>query len=151
MVVPAVFVVASLLAASPAHANPADGTVVAGEARIVEASPTRLIVIQDSNSAIIDWRRFGIGLDEHTDFQQPSAQSITLNRVTGDTRSDLLGRLTANGIVMLINPNGILIGESAIIDVNGLVATTIDIDNADFMAGRYNFDASTNPSGVFLA
>jgi len=139
-----------LVAGGPTLAGPEGGNVVAGAADIVQSTPRRLDINQSSDKAVIDWRSFSIGTDEHTNFNQPSASSITLNRVTGDARSDILGRLTANGQVMLINPHGILFGRTARIDVAGLVATTIDIANDDFMAGRFNFDQGGEPGAVVI-
>ncbi|MGF7212422.1 filamentous hemagglutinin family protein [Skermanella aerolata] len=129
-----------------ACANPGGGTVVSGSATITETAPGRLDVRQGTDKAIIDWRSFSIGQGEHTNFQQPSAGSIALNRVTGADPSAILGRMIANGQVFLVNPNGIMVGQGARIDVGGLVATTANIRNEDFMASRYRFDQpSANP------
>lgn len=122
-----------------AYANPEEGRVVGGTASIVEASPSRLNVVQQSERAAIDWRSFSIEAHEHVDFQQPSSSAAALNRVTGPQVSDIRGRLTANGQVFLVNPNGVIFGKNAQVDVAGLVATTLNIANEDFMAGRYRF------------
>jgi len=45
--------------------------------------------------------------------------------------------------VFLINPSGILFGQGARIDVAGLVASTLNLSNQDFLAGRLNF--ASNP------
>ncbi|WP_246024560.1 filamentous hemagglutinin N-terminal domain-containing protein [Azospirillum ramasamyi] len=128
------------LPALPAFANPEGGVVTDGSAVIQSTGPGRLDVIQSTPKAVIDWKRFGIAEGEHTNFQQPDANSITLNRVTGPDPSAIMGRLTANGQVWLVNPNGILFGPNASVDVGGLVATTHDIRNEDFMAGRHSFE-----------
>ena len=138
-----VFAAAQMFGATPAGANPEGGQVVAGSAEIVQTTPDRLDIIQSSNQAIINWESFSIGLGEHTHFQQPSASAIALNRVVGVDPSAILGRLSATGHVMLINPNGILFGANSQIDVAGLVATTANIADSDFMAGRYNFDQAS--------
>ena len=121
---PALVVGASLVAPEAARANPDGGNVVAGQATIVNTSDVRLDVIQSTDKAIIDWRSFDVGVDEHTNFDQPSSNSITLNRVTGGTDSSILGQITADGRIILVNPNGVFIGKDATIDVNGLVAST---------------------------
>ena len=132
------------------HAGPKDGNVVAGDANIVQLNPKLLEIIQASDKVIIDWRSFSIDWDELVRFLQPDSDSIALNRVNGDTPSYILGQLTADGRVMLINPNGVLFGDSAVVDIGSLVATTIDIRNEDFMAGDYNFDVERASGGTVV-
>ena len=130
----------------PLMANPEGGTVTGGSATI-EQSGTRIDIYQHSENASIDWRSFSIAPGEITQFHQPSSSSIALNRVTGADPSHIFGTLRANGRVFLINPNGILFGAGSRIDVSGLVATTSDIRNQDFLAGRMEFTIpSTDPS-----
>ncbi|HWK50243.1 MAG TPA: filamentous hemagglutinin N-terminal domain-containing protein, partial [Steroidobacter sp.] len=128
-------------------ANPQNGVVTAGDATIVTAAPNRVDVVQSSDRAIINWQGFSIDAGETTSFQQPSASSVTLNRVRGDQTSVINGSLNANGVVMLVNPNGVVIGKSGTVDVAGLVATTANIRDDDFLAQRLNFsEASLNPN-----
>ncbi|MCW5575703.1 MAG: filamentous hemagglutinin N-terminal domain-containing protein, partial [Burkholderiales bacterium] len=120
-------------------ANPVGGRVVAGSAAIGAPDASTVEITQGSHRAIIEWNGFSIAAGETTRFIQPSATAVTLNRVTGGDPSRILGNLQANGIVYLINGNGILFGQGAKIDVAGLVASTADIRNDDFMAGRMAF------------
>ena len=112
----------------------------AGAARIQQTAPNRLDIVQSSARAAINWRSFSIGAAEHVNFQQPSASAATLNRVVGTDPSIILGRLTANGQVFLVNRNGILFGQGSKVDVGALVASTANVSNANFMAGRLVFD-----------
>lgn len=126
-------------------ANPEGGTVTEGSATI-QQSGNRVDIHQATDRAVIDWRSFSIAPGEITQFHQPSAGSIALNRVTGADPSHILGTLRANGRVFLINPNGIMFGAGSRVDVSGIVATTSDIRNEDFMAGRMEFSIpSLNP------
>ncbi|HEY5082137.1 MAG TPA: filamentous hemagglutinin N-terminal domain-containing protein, partial [Bauldia sp.] len=143
---------------SAALANPAGSSVVAGTAAVAGEGTASVVVTQSTNKAIINWQSFDIGTGESTQFVQPSSSSVTLNRVTGGLgASQINGALTANGNVFLINPDGILFGQHATVDVGGLVATTNDIDNTDFMAGNYAFtkpgkaDASVVNAGTITA
>ncbi|MBI1209633.1 MAG: filamentous hemagglutinin N-terminal domain-containing protein [Azospirillum sp.] len=136
------------LTTQPAAANPQGGTVVGGDVTITQTSPTRVDITQTSAKGIINWQSFSIGANEHTNFNQSSASAITLNRVTGGNPSEILGRMTANGQVWLVNPNGVFFGPNARIDVGGLVATPHDIKNEDFMAGRYLFQSDRQPAGI---
>ncbi|WP_109119163.1 filamentous hemagglutinin N-terminal domain-containing protein, partial [Azospirillum sp. TSO22-1] len=131
-----------------AAANPRGGTVVGGSASISEPAPGTLTVRQATDKAIIEWRDFSVGERELTRFEQPSAGSIALNRVIGGNPSEILGRLSANGQVWLVNPNGIVFGRNAQIDVAGLVATTHDIRNDDFMAGRHRFEGAADNAAM---
>lgn len=134
----------ALMAGGQAHANPTDGVVSAGSADI-SANGKTLDITQHSNKAVIDWRSFDIAPDETTNFHQPSASAIILNRVHSDHASQIDGRLNANGNVVIINQNGIVFGAGANVDVNGLVASTSDVDNARFMNdAKVNFDLPGN-------
>ena len=137
------------LLAGPVAANPEGGVVVGGQVAISTPDSRTLRIDQGSQNAIVNWKRFDIAPGEAVEIHQPSAASAILNRVTGSTEaSRLLGRLTANGQVMLVNPNGVMIGRDAVIDVAALVATTADIPNADFMAGGRAFSIPGNPDAA---
>jgi filamentous hemagglutinin family protein len=119
-----------------AVALPQNGQVLAGEAQINQVSPGQLNIRQSSNRAVINWNSFSIDVPEQVNFVQPSASSATLNRVTGNSPSTIAGKIDANGQVMLVNPNGILFTPTAQINVAGLLATTLDIKDSDFMQGN---------------
>jgi filamentous hemagglutinin family protein len=139
------------LSAGHALANPLGAQVVGGSATVQGQGTAAVTVRQQTNSAIIDWRQFNIGVGESTAFVQPSASSVILNRVTGDTGpSEILGSLTANGKVFLVNPDGVLFGAGAAINAGSFLATTSDIANSDFMAGRYNFRIPGQPSASIV-
>ena len=118
----------------PAQALPEGGQVTAGQAQIQQTSPNHLTIQQSSDRAVINWSSFSIAQPEQVTFQQPSSSAATLNRVTGNFRSEIAGRLTANGQIMLVNPNGILFTPTAQVNVGSLLATTLDITDTDFMA-----------------
>ncbi|RZL41806.1 MAG: filamentous hemagglutinin N-terminal domain-containing protein, partial [Variovorax sp.] len=98
-----------------------------------------LTVGQTSQRAVIQWDSFNVGRSAAVRFVQPDAASVTLNRVVGNESSVIDGALKANGQVFLVNPNGVLFGRNAVVDVGGLVASTLDIADADFMAGGSTF------------
>ena len=131
------------------YANPQGGVVSAGQAAITQ-SGKELDVNQTSDKAVIDWRSFNINADELTVFHQPSSSSMTLNRVGDVNPSQILGLLTANGQVVLVNPNGVFFGPNSTVDVSGLVASTANITNGDFMAGNLNFSQAGNPNASII-
>lgn len=139
-------VIGLLMAPQPGLANPLGGQVVQGSATITQTSATRTDINQTSQKAIINWDDFSIGAGEHTNFNQPNANAVALNRVVTTNPSNILGRLTANGKVMIVNPNGVFFGKGSQVDVGALVATTSNISNADFMNDQMRFTAGNNPN-----
>ncbi|MBG79022.1 MAG: hypothetical protein CL570_08360 [Alphaproteobacteria bacterium] len=129
---------AALLLPARATAAPQGGVVSAGQATI-SYNAAKTDIVQSSNKAIIDWQSFDISAGEHTQFHQPSSSSITLNRVHDSKASEINGKLTANGHVMVINQSGVVFGAGSQVDVGSLTVTSADIDNADFMGGTYDF------------
>lgn len=127
------------LAAPPAPDQlPAGGQVVAGSASIGQAGAV-MNINQSSQRAAIDWQTFNVGSAASVNFNQPSAASVTLNRVLDSNPSQIFGRITAPGQVFLTNPGGVYFAPGASVDVGALVATTHSISNADFMAGNDRF------------
>ena len=121
--------------ATNAVAGPVDGSVVMGDA-VISQDALQTIIEQTSKKAVINWKEFDIPANELVQFiQNAGNDSVTLNRVTSDKISSIQGALQANGNIFLINPNGILFGNSAQVDVAGLLATTLDVDNQAFMDG----------------
>lgn len=123
---------------STSHALPVGGEVVAGSATVTSGSGS-MTVNQTSQNVVLNWQSFNIGASEAVRFVQPNSSSVALNRVIGADPSSILGSLSANGKVFLINPNGILFGKGASVNVGGLVASTRNISDSDFMAGNYKF------------
>jgi len=128
---------------------PQGGTVASGQVRIGTPAGNSLTINQTSSRAIVDWNSFSVGANAGVDFVQPNAGSAILNRVTGTMSSTIAGRITANGQVFLVNPNGIAITPSGSVQVGGgFVASTLDIGNADFNAGNLNFSGKGASAAV---
>ncbi len=126
-----------------AWANPTTPTVVSGAALMSNPSASVMQVV-NTPGTIINWQGFSIANGETTRFVQQNAASAVLNRVVGANPSSILGRLESNGRVFLINPNGIVFGSSSVVDVAGLIASTRNISDANFLAGNFLFDGSGN-------
>ena len=129
-----------------------------------------LTINQASTSAVYNWASFDIGSSSSVTFNYPSAIGSSLNRVTGSTApSAIFGALKsqytdANGVaqvggsIYLINANGILFGQGAQVNTGALIASTLDLQNADFYTGMsqsiaqqaYTFGAF-NASGITAA
>nr|HRW58698.1 filamentous hemagglutinin N-terminal domain-containing protein [Chlamydiales bacterium] len=113
-------------------ASPQNMNVVSGEANLSNISDQHM-QIETSDKAILHWDNFSIKENEKVEFLQQSAKSSVLNRVIGNTSSEILGSLTSNGQILLLNPKGIFIGEKAIIDVSSFIASTLDVLDEDYL------------------
>ncbi len=138
--------VASCFAGELAYANPTGPTVTRGQASFATQGNT--LTVTNSPGAIINWQGFSIPSQDITRFLQQSASSAVLNRVSGATPSTILGQLQSNGRVYLINPNGITIGKGSVIDVAGFVASSLNLSDADFIAGRHRFTETPGAGAV---
>jgi filamentous hemagglutinin family protein len=146
-----VLAAAALLAGSGAalaQALPTGGSVVAGAATLSQAG-NQLTVTQATQRVVTNWNTFDVGAGATVRFDQPNAGSIALNRVTGGgAASSILGTLNANGNVWLLNPGGVVIGKGAQVNVGGLVASSLGISDADFMAGGSRFGGGSGAGAV---
>lgn len=144
----------TLLAASAAQAQnlPGGGSVASGSATIGYTG-TQATINQSSQGVIINWLNFDIGNGYSVQFNQPNASAVALNRVVGTGGPSVIdGTLTANGRVFLLNTAGILFGGNAQVNVGGLVASTLAMSDADFLAGvstgRFQFTGYTGNAGL---
>lgn len=124
--------------APAASSNPTGAQVAAGAAGFSTAGKT--LTVTNTPGTIINWQSFSIGAGSTTHFQQQSALSAVLNRVIGNDPSQILGTLSSNGRVFLVNPHGIVFGQGSVINTAGLVASTLNIRDEDFLAGRMKFE-----------
>jgi filamentous hemagglutinin family protein len=125
-----------------ALANPTGGNVVAGQATISGAGTSHVTITQASQRAIINWQQFNIAPNEVTQFIQPNVNAIALNRIFDQNPSQIFGSLRANGTVILLNRNGIVFGPHAQVNVGGLIASSLNLSNANFLAGHYLFEGT---------
>ncbi|NBC97231.1 MAG: filamentous hemagglutinin N-terminal domain-containing protein, partial [Deinococcus-Thermus bacterium] len=140
----AALLASTALSAGVARAQdlPTGASVVSGGAEIARPSASEMRVTQSGDRAIVNWRDFSIGEGARVDFAQPGPGSAVLNRVTGPLGSRIDGRLTANGQVFLVNPGGVVVGETGRVETGGLVA------NEDFRQGRLRFEGDGASAAV---
>jgi filamentous hemagglutinin family protein len=123
--------------------------VASGGSATIKSNGTTETITQTTGSAVIDWSSFNIGGKEKTQFVDPNSSSLTVNRVHDMNASQILGTLSSNGNIVLINPNGVFFSKGSVVDVNGIVATTSNVTNANVMAGRkLNFTPGSNPNAT---
>ena len=136
-----------LQAAPPAAgALPIGLQVAAGQASVLTEGSQ--MTVRNSNGAILNWGSFNIGAAAGVHFDQVNAASKVLNRVTGTDPTQIFGRLGSNGQVWLLNPNGVLFGQGARVDVAGLVTSTLRLNDNDFLSGRYRFNGDAGSTAA---
>jgi filamentous hemagglutinin family protein len=135
---------AAVFLAKPAFANPLGATVTSGSASIATPASGNTRIDQTSEGVVIDWSSFNIGAGQTTQFVQPNAQAIAVNRIGGNSASQILGTLDANGRVVLINGNGLIIGKGARINVGSLIATTTDGSDGDVLSSKFTNAGNQN-------
>ncbi len=120
---------------------PTGGQIVSGSGAI-SAQGAAMTVNQNTARMITNWSSFNIGANASVNFVQPSASAVALNRIQSQDPTQIMGRLTANGQVMLVNPAGVVFGRGSQVDVGSLVASSLAISDANFLNGNYRFAAN---------
>lgn len=131
------------IAASFAGDLPEGGQITAGSGNISQ-SGNNMTITQNTDKMVTDWQSFSIGQGNSVNFIQPSASSVALNRVLGSDVSTIQGAINANGQVFIINPNGVLFTATSQINTGGLVASTLNITNENFLSRKYQFEGTSS-------
>lgn len=139
--------VALLLGIPTAQAAPQGGQVTSGSGSVVQ-SGTVTTIQQNSQHLSLNWQSFNVSAQETVNFLQPAANAIAVNRILDSNGSRILGQINANGQVWLINPNGILFGQGAQVNVGGLVASTLATADPSAEPGVHRFGGKGSGSIV---
>ncbi|EDD4443648.1 filamentous hemagglutinin N-terminal domain-containing protein, partial [Salmonella enterica subsp. enterica serovar Paratyphi B] len=150
---PVTILIGSLLGMLPAHHGaraatllPTGGQVVVGQGNISSSGNT-MTITQGSQKLGTNWNTFDIAQGNSVVFVQPGSSAVALNRVTGGGgASQIMGTLTANGQVFLLNPNGVLVGKTGQVSTAGFVASTQAISDSDFAGGNITLHSAGNGS-----
>ncbi len=74
-----------------------------------------------------------------------------LNRINPSQGvSQIYGRLTASGQIILVNPAGIFFAPGSYVNVGGLIATTANITDQDFLNNYYRFTKDPSYNGAVV-
>ena len=125
-----------------------DGAVVVGGAATISQQGADLNVTTHTDRTVINWDSFNINAGHTANFNQPGVNSAVLNRVvTPNNPSGIYGTLNSNGNVYLVNPSGVIVGPSGVINTNGFTASVLDISNKAFLdGGPLQFSGSSDAS-----
>lgn len=110
-----------------------------GDVNLDYSQPGTLTIVA-TDDAIVNYNSFDIADNEQVIFILPDSDSKILNRIIGQDATEIYGSLSANGIIFLINPNGITFEAGSSVNVAGIVASTNDLSSQDFLAQRYVFE-----------
>ena len=111
---------------------PTGASIISGDVSISNSSINSMDINQMSDSGIINWDSFSVGVGNSVNFDNGSG--ATLNRVTGSDLSSIYGSLSATGSIYLINESGIIFGDTGVVDVGGdFVGSTLGVDSSDFL------------------
>jgi filamentous hemagglutinin family protein len=118
----------------------------------VDSSGKPLVtIIQTDERAILTWNRFDVGANTTLNFEQKLngvAQPgwIALNRVANSVApSRILGSVTADGTVAVINSRGIIFEKGSQVNLRSLLVSSLDIGN---FAVRKDVQIGVEPNGA---
>ena len=141
------FTATTIAAGQAANTLPTGYNVNSGNVA-VSTSGANMTIKQTTDKASVNWQSFSIGSAASVNIQQNSASSVLLNRVVGNDPSQIFGKLTANGQVILINPNGIVFGKGGSVTASAFTASTFGLSDQDFAKGKYNYTRNGSIAGV---
>ena len=127
-----ILIAASMFMGAPDARAVSGGVVEAGQVDIGSG-----IIHQHTQRVVIHWDDFDIAPGERLEFCQPNVDAIALNRVASGVKTEIGGKLTANGRVVISNPDGISFVNGAKVDVHDIFATTATIATNDFMKSEF--------------
>ena len=143
------------LADPPSRALPVLSGFASGTATTTTATGS-LTVNQTSDKLVANWSSFDVGVLSKVTFNQPTTTSMALNRISSAGPSEIFGKVLANGRLILVNPAGLTFGPSAQVNASSVIASTLNITDANFLAGNLQFDRGSstgviNNQGTLLA
>ncbi len=144
-----VLALAIQIASGTAWAGPEGGKVVGGAGSIGRTNDTTVIQ-QMTDRMAINWNSYDVKANETVQYIQPDASSLSLNRILSNSGSEIHGSLKSNGKVILVNANGVMFGESARVEVGGMLASGLDLNPNDFMNGDFTLSALEGTEGKVL-
>lgn len=141
------------MAQTPPPPLPEGKKDVAGFAHVHVTGTHMQITTQNAPNAqhsATDWTSFSVAVGHSVRIQQPTAASMSINRVVAPNPSLLMGGVSSNGQVVLVNPYGITVGPGAVIDTARFTASTLGMSEADAAAGRLRFAADGVPGPLVV-
>ena len=112
---------------------------VEGSYNITTENDLDMTVEQEQERVIIDWDSFNIGKSASVHFDQQQSNWAALNRIYDSSPSQILGKLSADAQIYLINQNGILFGPDSQVNVRSLIASSLYLSDENFLNDTLSF------------
>ena len=125
----------ALCTITTAHAAPSLNQVTNGTATVTQSGGGGVdttTINQTTNNATIDWHSFNVAQNQAVTFNQPTTQSLIINNITDANPSQILGTITANGRIVLLNPNGFYFGANSSVSAHTFIAAATSNSNATY-------------------
>ena len=104
-----------------ALALPHGGVVSKGSATL-GYSTGKLSIRQSTSSATFDWSSYNVKAGQSVVYSVPGSRSVSLNYIGGTTPSSIDGKVSSNGILEFMNPNGLIFGSGSVVSAAGVMA-----------------------------
>ncbi|MCH7742157.1 MAG: filamentous hemagglutinin N-terminal domain-containing protein, partial [Proteobacteria bacterium] len=140
-----------LLLAPLAIAGPEGGVVVSGKGSVTSVSPLETHIAQESQNLLMNFDSFDVGVDESVLITQPNAAAWFVGRIVGGSPTAIFGNITANGRIALVNPRGVIFGETSSISAASVFASSLDLNTDDLFSGEeITLQAVTGAGGYVI-
>ncbi|MCZ6501755.1 MAG: filamentous hemagglutinin N-terminal domain-containing protein, partial [Gammaproteobacteria bacterium] len=140
-----------LLLAPLAIAGPEGGVVVSGEGSVTKVSLLETHIAQESQNLLMNFDSFDVAVDESVLITQPNAAAWFVGQIVGGSPTAIFGNITANGRIALVNPWGVIFGETASINAAGVFASSLGLNTEDLFAGDgATFQAAKGAGGYVV-
>lgn len=108
-----------------AYGAPSGGEVKAGHADIVKNTTAKEVnITSTTKNNVISWQDFSIAKDETVKFDGGNKTNNYLNIIRGANTSQIDGKIEGGNDVYIVNPNGVIFGKGASVNVGNLYVST---------------------------
>ncbi|MCB1646652.1 MAG: filamentous hemagglutinin N-terminal domain-containing protein, partial [Pseudomonadales bacterium] len=140
----------SLLLAPLVQAAPEGGVVVSGQGNITRVGDTQTNINQQSQNLLMNFDSFDVDADEAVLISQPDSGSWFVGQIVGGSPTNIFGSISANGKVALINPRGVIFGETATINAADIFASSLSIESGSLFDGSAEFGSDGGTGGYVI-
>jgi filamentous hemagglutinin family protein len=124
---------------------------VAGNVGFSQVGDNVLNITTAANKSIANFDTFSVGSNAAVNINQPGNNAFFLGKVLGGSLSQIDGTIVGTGNFFLLNPAGVLLSRTASVNLNSFLASTLNINNQNFLNGNFVFKALNGvPTGAIV-